>query len=175
MNAPKTIRPGYSTSSNGLARAIAGIFASELQIPAADIDDNFFDLGGDSLTAETLVLAVQNRFGIKIQTSVLLAAPTPREFGRLVASMKPTHSARQLLVPVSGSSGHDVSGVADFSVHGRAKASAASPRRPAGRDRQASLRACPAFRPHCRFASSRRRCAPLRPGRRMIVRPAVST
>lgn len=107
MNAPKTIRPGYSTSSEGLARAIAGIFASELQIPAADIDDNFFDLGGDSLTAETLVLAVQNRFGIKIQTSVLLAAPTPREFGRLVASMKPTHSARQLLVPVSGSSGHE--------------------------------------------------------------------
>lgn len=107
MTVQKTIRPTSSVSSDGLVQMIAGIFAAELQIESADIDDNFFDLGGDSLTAETLVLAVQNRFGIKLQTSVLLAAPTPRQLGRLVASLTPTHAARELIVPVSGSSGHE--------------------------------------------------------------------
>ncbi|RUU30709.1 alpha/beta fold hydrolase [Mesorhizobium sp. M6A.T.Ce.TU.016.01.1.1] len=107
MSVRPIIQPIRAIPSDGPAHVIAGIFATELQIPTADIDDSFFDLGGDSLTAETLVLAVQNRFGIKLQTSVLLAAPTPREFGRLVASLTPTHPARQLIVPVSGGSGHE--------------------------------------------------------------------
>lgn len=89
------------------AHAIAGIFASELQVPTVGLDDNFFDLGGDSLMAETLVLAVQKRFGVKLQTSVLLEAQTPREFGRLIASLVPMHPARELIVPVSGSTGHE--------------------------------------------------------------------
>ena len=107
MNVQKIIRPAYAVSSNGPAHAIAGILAAELQIPSVGIDDNFFDLGGDSLAAETVVLAVQKRFGIKLQTSVLLEAPTPREFGRLVASLTPTHPAQRLIVPVSGSAGHE--------------------------------------------------------------------
>lgn len=60
-------------------------------------------------------------------------------------------------------------------ARGRARASAALPPRPAGRDRSTSLRASLASRPHCRSASSRQRCAPPRPRRQMIVRPAVST
>ncbi|MEO5757307.1 MAG: alpha/beta fold hydrolase [Mesorhizobium sp.] len=103
----QAIRPAYTVPSDGPAHAIAGIFAAELQVPAVDLDDNFFDLGGDSLMAETLVLAVQKRFGVKLQTSVLLEAQTPREFGRLIASLVPVHPARQLIVPVSGSTGHE--------------------------------------------------------------------
>ncbi|TIT38888.1 MAG: acyl carrier protein, partial [Mesorhizobium sp.] len=72
---------------------------TELGVPAVGFDDNFFDLGGDSLMAETLVLAVQKRFGVKLQTSVLLEAQTPREFGRLIASLVPEHPARELIVP----------------------------------------------------------------------------
>ncbi|MBZ9886026.1 alpha/beta fold hydrolase [Mesorhizobium sp. CA10] len=107
MSMQKVIRAAQAAPSIGPAHLIAGIFAAELQIPSADIDDNFFDLGGDSLTAETVVLAVQSRFGIKLQTSVLLAAPTPREFGSLVASLNQVHPALQLIVRVSGSAGHE--------------------------------------------------------------------
>jgi acyl carrier protein len=121
MNVRKVIWPAHAAPSIGPAHLIAGIFAAELQIPSAGIDDNFFDLGGDSLTAETVILAVQGRFGIKLQTSVLLAAPTPREFGRLVVSLNPVHPARQLIVQVSGSAGqesiamiHGISGSALF-------------------------------------------------------------
>lgn len=106
MNVQQRVRP-VASSGDGPAHAIAGIFTAELQVPSVSLDDNFFDLGGDSLMAETLVLAVQRRFGVKLQTSVLLEAQTPREFGRLIASLVPVHPARELIVPVAGSIGHE--------------------------------------------------------------------
>ena len=72
MNMHNTVRPDRPSLGSGPAQAIAGIFAQELQLASVGLDDNFFDLGGDSLAAETLVLAVQSRFGVKLQTSVLL-------------------------------------------------------------------------------------------------------
>ncbi len=122
MNMHNSLRPGrIAPGSSGPAQAIAAIFAQELQLASVGLDDNFFDLGGDSLAAETLVLAVQNRFGVKLQTSVLLEAPTPREFGRLIALQLPEHPARRLAVQVSGSRGqepiamiHGISGSALF-------------------------------------------------------------
>lgn len=106
MNVQQRVGP-VAVPGDGPAHAIAGIFATELGVPAVGFDDNFFDLGGDSLMAETLVLAVQKRFGVKLQTSVLLEAQTPREFGRLIASLVPEHPARELIVPVSGSVGQE--------------------------------------------------------------------
>jgi acyl carrier protein len=105
MNVQQRVRP-VASPGDGPAHAIAGIFAGELQVPSVGLDDNFFDLGGDSLMAETLVLAVQKRFGVKLQTSVLLEAQTPREFGRLIASL-PVHPARELIMSVAGSIGHE--------------------------------------------------------------------
>lgn len=97
------------------AAAIAAIFAAELGAPTVGLDDNFFDLGGDSLMAENLVLAVQQRFDVVLQTAVLLEAPTPRELARLVGAS--SHPSRRLVVPVIGSRGteplamvHGVSG-----------------------------------------------------------------
>ncbi|WP_281040981.1 MULTISPECIES: acyl carrier protein [unclassified Mesorhizobium] len=106
MNVQQRVGP-VAVPGDGPAHAIAGIFATELGVPAVGFDDNFFDLGGDSLMAETLALAVQKRFGVKLQTSVLLEAQTPREFGRLIASLVPEHPARELIVPVSGSVGQE--------------------------------------------------------------------
>ncbi len=106
MNVQRRVRP-VASPGDGPAHAIAGIFTGELQVPSVGLDDNFFDLGGDSLMAETLVLAVQKRFGVKLQTSVLLEAQTPREFGRLIASLVPVHPARELIMSVAGSIGHE--------------------------------------------------------------------
>lgn len=106
MNVQQKVRPAV-LPGDGPAHAIAGIFAGELQVPSVGLDDNFFDLGGDSLMAETLVLAVQKRFGVRLQTSVLLEAQTPRELGRLIASLVPVHPARELIVPVAGSTGNE--------------------------------------------------------------------
>lgn len=80
---------------------IADLFASEIKAGKIDVDDNFFDLGGDSLAAENLILAIQKRFDIDIQTSVLLEAPTPRALGELVMRVRRAGLACNLVVPVS--------------------------------------------------------------------------
>jgi len=64
MNVQQRVRP-VASPGDGPAHAIASIFAGELQVPSVGLDDNFFDLGGDSLMAETLVLAVQSRMNPK--------------------------------------------------------------------------------------------------------------
>lgn len=104
-----------SGNSDARAAVIASIFAAELGVEAVGLDDNFFDLGGDSLMAENLVLAVQRRFNQGLQTAVLLEAPTPRELAQLVRGA--SHPSRRLIVPVVGSLGaeplamvHGVSG-----------------------------------------------------------------
>ncbi|WP_246676784.1 phosphopantetheine-binding protein [Mesorhizobium sp. B2-4-15] len=48
MNVQQRIRPA-GLPGDGPAHSIAGIFAAELQVPSIGLDDNFFDLGGDSL------------------------------------------------------------------------------------------------------------------------------
>lgn len=89
------------TVIDGTSAVIADLFASEIKVGKVGVDDNFFDLGGDSLAAENLILAVQKRFGVDLQTSALLEAPTPRELGEMIVRARRAHSARSLVVPVS--------------------------------------------------------------------------
>lgn len=96
---------GYLGGAGAAAEEVASIFAAELGIASVGLDDNFFDLGGDSLMAENLVLSVQKRFGVGLQTAVLLEAPTPRELAALVGAS--THPSRRLVVPVVGSRGSE--------------------------------------------------------------------
>lgn len=106
---------GSVSDAGAAAEAVASIFAAELGIASVGLDDNFFDLGGDSLMAENLVLSVQKRFDVGMQTAILLEAPTPRELARLVRAT--STASRRLIVPVVGSRGteplamvHGVSG-----------------------------------------------------------------
>ena len=98
---------GAFQSAESIAAAIAGLYARELQVASVSLDDNFFDVGGDSLMAESLIIAVQARFDVKLQTAVLLEAPTPRLLGYLIASMLPEHPAQSLIVPVAGCTGRE--------------------------------------------------------------------
>ncbi|MBX3580651.1 MAG: alpha/beta fold hydrolase [Rhizobiaceae bacterium] len=109
-----TARPADSVS------IIASIFAAELKQGSVGPDDNFFDLGGDSLIAENLVLALQHRFSRVLPTAILLEAPTPGELARLIAS-EADEGSSDLVVSVPGCGGseplvfvHGVAGTALF-------------------------------------------------------------
>jgi len=96
---------GSASDAGTPAEEVASIFAAEFGVASVGLDDNFFDLGGDSLMAENLVLAVQQRFNLVLQTAVLLEAPTPRELAGLVGAS--AHPSRRLVVPVVGSRGSE--------------------------------------------------------------------
>lgn len=60
-------------------RLLAGAFSQVLGLPEVMADDNFFDLGGDSLIAVRLAEVISQAFGVKIPVRTILLAPTVSE------------------------------------------------------------------------------------------------
>jgi thioesterase domain-containing protein/acyl carrier protein len=56
---------------------VAGLFAEVFDLPAVGVEDDFFRLGGDSLIGQSLLTAVEQRYGVSLSLSVFLEAPTP--------------------------------------------------------------------------------------------------
>ena len=61
-----------------LQTMLCGCFAAALELDRVGIDDDFFDLGGDSLAAERLILTGQERGVPEFPVSKLLTLRTPR-------------------------------------------------------------------------------------------------
>ncbi|WP_255955418.1 amino acid adenylation domain-containing protein [Streptomyces odontomachi] len=57
-------------------RAVADILGELLGLPAPGVDDDFFDLGGTSLTAMRLMVAVEKRFGVRVPLATFATEPT---------------------------------------------------------------------------------------------------
>lgn len=70
-----------------VADRIALIFHDIFQIDVG-MDDNFFDLGGDSLAGETLLAGIQRDFGISLPLSILLESSTPRSLADAITAKK---------------------------------------------------------------------------------------
>ncbi|MEU7576334.1 amino acid adenylation domain-containing protein [Streptomyces sp. NPDC041068] len=55
---------------------LAGLFARILKVPQVNIDDNFFDLGGHSLSATRLLGRIRSTLGRELSVGELFASPT---------------------------------------------------------------------------------------------------
>lgn len=78
---------------------LAVAWADILGLEAIGVDDDFFELGGDSLAAESAMAAVCADFDLTLPTSVLLEAPTVAELA--VKVRDPGHAqARSIMVPL---------------------------------------------------------------------------
>ncbi|MDA2895527.1 condensation domain-containing protein, partial [Mycolicibacterium sp. BiH015] len=66
----------YRAPTGAVEAALARIFADVLGSERIGIDDSFFDLGGDSLSAMRLVAAVSAEFDIDLAVRTLFEAPT---------------------------------------------------------------------------------------------------
>ena len=80
---------------------VAQVFAKALELEEVGPDDDFFELGGDSLAVEALITAVVTDLGVSATTatsSVLVQAPTVRDFA---ARLRRTPDKRgAVLVPL---------------------------------------------------------------------------
>nr|HRD14004.1 amino acid adenylation domain-containing protein [Mycobacterium sp.] len=74
---------------------LAGIYADVLGVPRVGVDDSFFDLGGDSLSAMRLVAAVNAAVGGDLSVRVVFEAPT---VAQLAPRIDTSGGAREPLV-----------------------------------------------------------------------------
>ncbi len=73
---------------NDAEAAAAGVFAQALGIDEVGADDDFFELGGDSLSAVEALVGLSERLGVEVSAADLLEAPTPAALAaRLRASV----------------------------------------------------------------------------------------
>jgi thioesterase domain-containing protein len=82
------------------------------------LDDDFFDLGGDSLAAIELMAAIDEQFGVDVPPSTLLEAPTTAELAPLLNRRRPRGSSTVVTLRAGPSPGDGVSGTPFFCVAG---------------------------------------------------------
>jgi 3-oxoacyl-(acyl-carrier-protein) synthase/thioesterase domain-containing protein/acyl carrier protein len=70
---------------NDVEREIAAIFSKALDVEEIGVEDDFFDLGGDSLAAVRLFDGIRRRFGVDLPPSTLFAAPSVARCAELVS------------------------------------------------------------------------------------------
>lgn len=93
---------------------ITEVFRKELRISDVKPDDDFFDLGGDSLNAETIMTSLQRLFDIDLEISTLLVAPSPEELAREVKATQLNGKWNKLVTKIPNCTGSN----AAVMIHG---------------------------------------------------------
>ncbi|MBV1903158.1 MAG: non-ribosomal peptide synthetase, partial [Marinosulfonomonas sp.] len=89
------VKPASVEPANELENLLAELWAEELDLPTVGIDDNFFDLGGDSLSSTRIILASEVALGIQIPANSGIEYDTVRAMAaRLASILKATKSKR---------------------------------------------------------------------------------
>ncbi|MBO0822261.1 MAG: hypothetical protein J2P27_00185 [Actinobacteria bacterium] len=60
------------------------LFAEVLDMDDIVADDNFFDLGGNSILALSLVAEIESRWGVALSLIDIIRAPTPAAMAGLI-------------------------------------------------------------------------------------------
>lgn len=93
---PGSARPALDTPfvapRNELEQQLADIWAEVLDLDAIGVEDDFFDLGGDSILAMRLNLNIEQRFGSQVQWT-FFEQPTVANLATVVAGQAPQAAA----------------------------------------------------------------------------------
>ncbi|WP_156675686.1 condensation domain-containing protein, partial [Mycobacterium sp. E188] len=81
---PDYLVHGYRAPATLTEEVLAAIYAQVLDVDRVGVDDSFFDLGGDSLSAMRLVAAVNTSLDAALSVRALFEAPT---IGQLVSRL----------------------------------------------------------------------------------------
>jgi acyl-CoA synthetase (AMP-forming)/AMP-acid ligase II/acyl carrier protein len=81
----------YVQSQTKLQEILAKVWAEELDQERVGIDDDFFRLGGDSLSSVRLALAIETLLGIQLEPAKLTEALTVRQLASLIESVPNYH------------------------------------------------------------------------------------
>ncbi|NNH73017.1 non-ribosomal peptide synthetase [Nocardia uniformis] len=77
-------RRAYRAPRTDLERAVASAFETVLDHPRIGVDDNFFDLGGNSMAAVQLAERIRERTGSPVPLQWMFIEPTPAALARRI-------------------------------------------------------------------------------------------
>lgn len=83
----------YVAPANAVERRLAEVFAKVFNLDTVGADDDFFELGGDSLSAVTLTAELQAEFGLEIKPSRLVELNTVSRLAGLIGDGRPERAA----------------------------------------------------------------------------------
>jgi hypothetical protein len=72
--------------NDDLTAAVCALWAEALGTDEIGPDDDFFEAGGNSITAIRMLPEIKNRFGVEPGVAVVFDNPTPRELAGALAS-----------------------------------------------------------------------------------------
>ena len=76
LPAPEYTAAGYRAPADAVEEILAGIYAQVLGLERVGVDDSFFELGGDSLSAMRLIAAINTGLDAGLGVRALFEAPT---------------------------------------------------------------------------------------------------
>jgi acyl-CoA synthetase (AMP-forming)/AMP-acid ligase II/acyl carrier protein len=81
------MRPLFVPPQSPIEKALAALFVQILEIEQVGIHENFFALGGDSLSATHLLVGVYAKFRVELDASLFFEGPTIAEMARHLAGL----------------------------------------------------------------------------------------
>ena len=87
---------GYRAPASVVEEMLAGIYAQVLGLERVGVDDSFFDLGGDSLSAMRLIAAINTSLDAHLAVRTVFDAPSVRSLSLRLG----THASSVEVVPV---------------------------------------------------------------------------
>ena len=97
LPAPEFAAGEYRAPAGAVEEILAGIYARVLRVERVGVDDSFFDLGGDSISAMRLVAAINAGLDAGVSVRTLFEAPT---VGQLAPRLGGDAGRLEPLVPV---------------------------------------------------------------------------
>ncbi|MFF8097200.1 amino acid adenylation domain-containing protein [Streptomyces sp. NPDC016675] len=94
--------PHGAVPHTALEAAVAGVCAMALGLPLVGPDDDFFALGGDSLTATRIAAGLREALALDVRQRTVFDAPTARALARVAADLRRAGDAEATADPGAG-------------------------------------------------------------------------
>jgi acyl carrier protein len=82
------LEPAYVAPRSRVEEVLVGMVAELLQLQQVGVNDDFFELGGDSLRAVQLLTHIQGAFQVELSLRSLFGAPTVAGLARQLAQAR---------------------------------------------------------------------------------------
>ncbi len=102
VSEPPVIKGKSASPASELEKTVAGIWADVLGIPEVGVQDDFFNLGGDSILATQILSRIREAMEVELSFVVFLETPTAEGMARSIEECKETTHPAAPIPRISG-------------------------------------------------------------------------